>query len=103
MQVRELLAIDKKKLSQRFVKDYCCPDHFYRTLKEVLNAECGAHGDKECGGDDDEVREEAPFCVLHGRACCLPAVKADLLVAGSPCAPFSGQRRDRYSSQGRVP
>ena len=71
----EEYVMAERKLAAR---DFCFRNHlhpmgcFFEDVEELVNSGMGK-------------------CVVHGSACCLPSVGADILVAGFPCTPFSRQ------------
>eukprot|EP00971_Amphidinium_carterae_P351532 6492155-Amphidinium_carterae.2 len=68
--VRESFTVDPKPLSRRFIETYAPSEKHYNTMAELLALPSDSHG------------------------------RADMLVIGSPCAPFSAQRSHRFTSQG---
>eukprot|EP00971_Amphidinium_carterae_P351406 6492097-Amphidinium_carterae.2 len=70
VKVRESVTVDPKPLSRRFIKTYTPSENHYDTMAELLALPSDSHG------------------------------RADMLVIGSPCAPFSAQRSHRFTSQG---
>ena len=81
LDIIDLFATDPKRAAKQFLKDFTQPQHVFDTIQAVHDS------------------DGSPIpCFTHGKDCVVPGQPCDLLVAGFPCAPYSGARPTRHSA-----
>eukprot|EP00971_Amphidinium_carterae_P004939 98674-Amphidinium_carterae.1 len=78
----DVYGCDPKKASQAFCRRGLHVQHLFETISSMTSN----YG-------------QAAKCVLHGGLCPIPTMTIDILAAGFPCSPYSGQRPGRHSKQ----
>ena len=97
----EVLTIDPKTTSKKMIQMLSPSQHHFDFMDDVLQLVNNGQDSQE--GHEDEARA---LCSWHNKdvegepTCCMPQQGAHMMVLGSPCAPFSGQRVGRFSQKG---